>query len=395
MNSRSMLSAIAVSLMTFVAMPHGAVAQGGTLPAWRVCANEARQCYRISNSCRKADCLDAVLRRCRGAMASSDAGAAGGAAIRARSACGRPAVQEQRANKCDNLSEIQLERRPKAILRILCKRNFNLTMKRRHGFVALARYIKDEDGTKNLVRTGFETQLYRHLKHRIVTPSKFKKKLSPNKLFWRTLQAMRIKTRGRSTRKRVDINAIDALITAHNVTRLLARPEQWWIDRFPAMASGKNRYIYDAAAPIFKDLLGQKSANKLPTLYDHWGDKNFDHNRITTRFFNAQAPFTFNWSSRLADDGWSAAHWNGGMHYYFWVGAIVFEVGDDLSLSLGGGAAATRATYLYELYQKLLTGNRTRANFQLREGFLAGAKWWKTKKAAFAAVKAVAPQRIK
>jgi hypothetical protein len=288
-----------------------------------------------------------------------------------------------------------LRHQAKQILKHQCRRDYNFTLGRRQSFWDLALYIKDEDGTADLVRTGFEVRLYRHLKWRIRKPENYRKKLTPNGLFWQTIQTVRRANQRQQRTHRVDVNVMDVLLTAHNVTRLLARPEQWWIQRFPATASGINRYVYDQAAPIFKDLLGQRSADRHPSLHAFWGDSNFDHNRITTRFFSESGPFSFNWSARIADDSWSPAHWNGGMHYYFWVGAIVYEVGDALSASLGGGAVSTRLTYLYELYQKLLTGGQTRANFQLKAGFLAGAEWWKKKKAALGEIRAVAPGRVK
>lgn len=284
---------------------------------------------------------------------------------------------------CNNLHKLRISSDAVKQAEHNCEYKYYYTFKLKHSYKDLFFYVKDEDGYVDPIRTGYETDFYSYLKKRLKSGGS-KKKLSPVKTFRAVTRLIR-KKRKKKTRKRpVSVNAFEVLLTAHNVTRMLARPEQWSAS-LPAMANGRNRYIYDPASVIIKDLIGQRSVDDLKDFKSLMKISRFQHTRVYEAFFGKKGPYVFYKSARSAK-GASPAHWNGGIHYYFWVGAMAEEVGYSAGRGVGGWAAVSFAN-IYETLQKKLANDSSRADVQLR-GFERGAKWWRKTRALLNDVRA-------
>ena len=90
-------------------------------------------------------------------------------------------------------------------------------------------------------------------------------------------------------------------------------------------------------------------------------------------FFGERSVFAFDEYARLANDAFPSEHWNGGIHYYFWVGALVEWIGNEATGGGGGGALGQLGAYHYEYWQKRLGGVALRGQVQLKQGFQSGA----------------------
>jgi hypothetical protein len=305
---------------------------------------------------------------------------------------------------CDRVNQLPVKRQAKGILSYLCKHDLVLSLKFNRPPLRLAGYIKDEDGTVPAIRTEFETTVFREIKRRLMAPRSGEKKLRPQSLFWLTVRKMDTIERSRSSKRRYPVIALEALLTAHNVTRLLARPEQW-IGTYPYNAYGGDRTIVDSAFPVLEDLIGRNSVDGQPTFYARYKMRQRDPYPVFERFFNKSGPFYFHAPSRRAVDAETSepdgfnypSHFNAGIHYYFWVGAIVKNVASNMA---GGssrfGSVAQWATYLYELTQKkYATRNEQRGRIQLDNGFTKGADWWGRLSASLEELKEHAPARVR
>jgi len=236
----------------------------------------------------------------------------------------------------------------------------------------LAWYMVDEDGTVPLIRSGYEVALYRRLKHRLMN-REVMRRLRREEVFTETLHAMAEVLRGPNGTEQVSVSVPAALLTAHNVTRLLARPEQWLHD-FPRTPSGQFRPADDVAWPILLDLTGPRSVDAHPSVYQYaeWRTEYPLARDLTEQFYGGPGVFQFFDEANRADDGFLPSHWNGGVHYYFWIGALGHWLAESVLTSLYGsrGVEAARA---YEYLQKGLAGESERASVQIGLGFDQGA----------------------
>jgi hypothetical protein len=236
----------------------------------------------------------------------------------------------------------------------------------------LAWYMVDEDGTVPLIRSGYEVALYRRLKHRLMN-REVMPRLRREEVFTEALHAMTEVLRGPNGTEQVSVSVPAALLTAHNVTRLLARPEQWLHD-FPRTPYGQVRSADDLAWPILLDLTSLRSVDAYPSLYQYAGWRTeFPLARdLTELFYGVPGVFQFFGEANRADDGALPSHWNGGMHYYYWIGALGHWLAESVLTSLYGfyGVEAAKA---YEYLQKGLAGETERASVQIGLGFDQGA----------------------
>jgi hypothetical protein len=187
-------------------------------------------------------------------------------------------------------------------------------------FQALARYLTIEDGVHKPIRTGREVVLYEGLKKVIrSTPPGTPVNLSFARVMQLALDASADGT-GRA-------NISTALLTAHNVVRVLARPLQW---TGPGNQGDYGHPPSDPMTPIFDDLR-RVASGTLPQI-------------MISRGMNIRSlpggTTSGDWSMQLFNqdkgvfstaNGASNAEWNGGSHYYFWIGALA-------RTHLGGGA---------------------------------------------------------
>jgi len=192
---------------------------------------------------------------------------------------------------------------------------FRKTMKRVNGqpatFQKLAKYFKMEDGVVKPIRTGKENNLYDRIKI-FAAKSRPGQKLTIGHILWMGLNACR------------DPNAKANLplvfLTIHNVMRVLARPLQWTGPKFPGDYGHRKS---DPMFPVFMDLLGRglSAQRSLPEIMNRRGfNLKFGRKGVAGR----------NWSKDLFNNkigifqtlsGARNTEWNGGCHYYFWVGA--------------------------------------------------------------------------
>ena len=303
---------------------------------------------------------------------------------------------------CDRVANLQLSFAAKDLLKFLCQNDLVISTTFNRPVLRLASYIKDEDGTVPGIRTGYEVEVYRELKRRLLAPRSGEKKLHPSSLFWLTVRVMDKVNRARGGERRMPVIAFEAMLTAHNVTRLLARPEQW-VATYPYNAYGGDRTIVDTeVAPMLEDLLGIQSIDSGPSFYSAKALRQREHAPICRNFFDGQGPYYFHWTAKRATnaekDGFNYPyHYNGGIHYYFWVGAIVKNVATEAGLgSTQFGSVGQWATYLFEdLQKRYSTRNPTRGRIQLDYGFTKGAEWWDQFQGLLANLREQAPARVR
>ncbi|MBW8639363.1 hypothetical protein K1W69_19370 [Hoeflea sp. WL0058] len=285
-------------------------------------------------------------------------------------------VNEQGGDQpCKNrdLAELKkIERSAVQLYITACAKNFRLSRTITFPYVDLALYLKDEDGNVPVLRTGYEVELYKRIKRSLVN-RETANPISPVGLFYTTINAMLKKDRGRDQEKRVTVNLFEAQLTALNVTRLLARPEQW-AGEYPRTYAGQDRRKADLAKPMLEDILGIQSVDRYPSFARYIGIRSFDVTAIDDPFFGPDGVFVFHEAARAANDGFGPEHWNGGIHYYYWTGALGHWLGNHSTLQ-GGGLAGVVGASIYEYLQKLLGGNPERSIVQLGNGFQPGAKF--------------------
>jgi len=274
-------------------------------------------------------------------------------------------------DRCSQSNFAKISNDAKGVFSLACKNNFSFSRQTNYRYVDLALYIKDEDGNVPVIRTGYEVELYKTLKYRYMNKKNYEP-LPLSHLFTAAIFAILDKERGNDVNRHAVVNVLDVLLTAHNVSRLLARPEQWAAN-FPKTHAGQNRTRQDSARPIFDDLMGRRSVDQYPTFlqyYDYDSKRPyFDYHKVIGAFYGKNGVFEFIPQASEANDGWTPDHWNGGMHYYFWVGALVKWLGDN---TVGLGSLASEAAYDYEWWQKTLQGINRRGDLQLYYGFTPG-----------------------
>jgi hypothetical protein len=232
-------------------------------------------------------------------------------------------------------------------------------------------YMIDEDGTVPLIRSGYEVALYRRLKTRLMN-REVMPRLRREEVFTEALHAMAEVLRSPSGADQVSVSVPAALMTSHNVTRLLARPEQWLHD-FPRTPAGQVRSDDDLAWPILLDLTGRQSVDDYPTVYQYgrWLTELPSARDLTELFYGRPGVFQFFGEANRADDGSLPSHWNGGIHYYFWIGALGHWLAESTLWVYGfyGEEAAKASEYL----KKGLEGQQERAAVQIGLGFDQGS----------------------
>lgn len=167
------------------------------------------------------------------------------------------------------------------------------------------------------MRTGFETRMYGLIKQHVMSGGGL---LGPAQTMRFAMQAVADGSGGRA-------NVQLALLTTHNLVRVLARPEQW--------APGYDPN--DIMKPIFEDLSGKPAVGGqslrtfLKEKHRMGGNPN-DPNAIGYSLFesgsNVQVFGTMG-SVGSAEAG-NRGLANGGSHYYFWLGAVGQAIAGDL-----------------------------------------------------------------
>ncbi len=181
----------------------------------------------------------------------------------------------------------------------------------------------DEPENPRAFRTGCELELYRQIKEYVRTRSSGEM-LTPAQIADLALYAVRDES-GRA-------NAQLAMLTAHNVIRLLARPKQWTFPGRPILEG-------DDLVHIVNDLKGESSVgggkSLLQLMYDK-GRLHLSPSRVRDGVVKPQptadwsvALFSLEGPSKLFSTLPEAAgdEDNGGAHYYHWVGSLAQAVG--------------------------------------------------------------------
>jgi len=176
----------------------------------------------------------------------------------------------------------------------------------------LGQYLKFEDGAVPPVRTGREVAVYQRLKQFLATrqPSQ---RVGMDTLLTLGLDACQ---------EHGAANLQVVLLTLHNVVRLLARPQQWAGAPLPR---DYGHPASDPAYPILQDILGRGTTGG-PALPDIMHIRCYPTGHpqaggvpaiwcMGTLFDPRTGPFQ-------PQPGATNAEWNGGTHYYYWIGAL-------------------------------------------------------------------------
>lgn len=237
------------------------------------------------------------------------------------------------------------------------------------GKVRVAQYVNLEDGMTSLpaLRTGAEVVLYKKIKAWIMA------RPSGQTLGHDKLIAMAVASVAEHTGARPNLQA--ALLTLHNVVRILARPQQWSGERADGTRPGTNQVGHpdtDPARPILLDLLGRASVDAGPTLAEFMSIPRRREADPAKPLLIVGEVLKPNWSMELFNPGGGplqpqpnvpSAEWNGGAHYYFWIGALA-------QTTLGTAAVMKGVTG--EGSAKTQTGNKDQGVYELTH-FVCGA----------------------
>jgi len=278
-----------------------------------------------------------------------------------------------------------LDKPAKKLIERMCRMNIAFSWTVTDPYADIAGYVTDADGQyERLLRSGYEVALYKRIKNRAFNPKKFSAKLAQSQVFWEAVAAIVEVERRKKPKGRIVVRLWDAFLTAHNVVRLLARPEQW-AGGWPMTEKGHDRLKRDTAVPMLRDLRGISSVDENPPFFWHFGpkafrkhgDKLFDPAVIYRQMFRSGGPFGFYTAARgaeAANDTFGSEHWNGGIHYYFWVGVIVNFTGTSAATAPVGRWGNIGAT-MYERIQKTLGGEWKRGAVQTTHGHDKGGAW--------------------
>lgn len=170
----------------------------------------------------------------------------------------------------------------------------------------LARHITlEEFRNPDPVRTGAEPAMYEKIKAYVASRPPTER-LGMDKLLRMGLEA--------SASADGTVNLQVALLTVHNVVRILARPKVWPPEPNPA----------DPAYPVYMDLMamGRMGEQSFPAQV---GERlqPLDRAWSLRRLFDAKdGPFQIQPGLDQAPTPADATMWNGGCHYYYWIGAM-------------------------------------------------------------------------
>lgn len=209
-------------------------------------------------------------------------------------------------------------------------------------YYKFGKYIGKEDGYCEPYRTNYEVELYNNIK------SWIEKRKPDESLTMQQMLSLGLKSCVGPDNK---VNVQETLLTIHNVVRLLARPKQWTGYMDGDYGHPKTDPIY----PILQDIKGIESTKgkTLAELMFNKGNKYSKSMRaeLATEwtndlFSNGKAGiFEMREGAKLApkamettDDksaSVAVATWNGGCHYYYWMGALARTTMTSLSVSYG------------------------------------------------------------
>jgi hypothetical protein len=229
----------------------------------------------------------------------------------------------------------------------------------------LLQYFATEDGSTSVpeLRSGNEVALYQRIKEFIAVRG-------PNdRLGMDRLLQMGLDASGGGGGK---VNLQIVLLTVHNVERIMARPQQWSADSQEGTRPGTNQVGHppnDPAYPVLQDLrgLGSTGGKSLAEMFNI---------PRRTQSPGPQLPIGEvlkpSWSMTLYDPkagvfqpqpGAISDEWNGGCHYYFWLGALA-------RTTLGVGAIIGGARG--ELVAKEASGNKAQGEVEVSH-FVCGS----------------------
>lgn len=211
----------------------------------------------------------------------------------------------------------------------------------------LGQYLKFEDGVIKPIRSGREVALYQKIKE-FIAHRQPNQRLGMDTLLIMGLDAC--SGSGGST------NLQMALLTIHNVVRILARPQQW---AGVALPKDYGHPASDPAYPILQDVLGRSSTGG-PALPDIMGVKRYPKGHAQAGGVPAIWCMAGLFDPRTGpfqpQPGANGAEWNGGCHYYYWIGALArttlgpaFVVGGLVGEK--GGKAGSEAQGTIEISQ--------------------------------------------
>ncbi|MFA6923185.1 MAG: hypothetical protein WC223_02930 [Bacteroidales bacterium] len=204
-------------------------------------------------------------------------------------------------------------------------------------------YLGKEDGYCEPYRTGNEVKLYNNIKNWIVN------RKPGESLSMEEMLKMGLKSCVEQNNK---VNVQEALLTIHNVVRLLARPTQWSNDVEGDFGHPKTDPVY----PILQDIRGVESTEG-KSIAELMFNKNGRYSS------SMRAEHVNDWTNDLFAKGeggifemregteyaaksmgannpkacaGAEAKWNGGCHYYYWMGALARTTMNQLSVIYGG-----------------------------------------------------------
>jgi len=173
----------------------------------------------------------------------------------------------------------------------------------------LMRHLKFEDGAVKPVRSGKEVEFYSRLKARLAG-RKAGERLGMDDILRLGLDSC-AKPDGTA-------NVQEALLTIHNVVRLLARPQQW---NGPGMKGDYGHPQSDPARPILQDLSDLAPVGE-QTLPEMLGIRRKGESDLTAPLRTERALFDLKQGLFQAQSCAKNSEWNGGSHYYNWIGAL-------------------------------------------------------------------------
>ena len=219
--------------------------------------------------------------------------------------------------------------------------------------------LKDEEGRGTKPpRTGYETKMYEKIKD-FVRNKGPNDRIDEQTLLWMGLES--------SKQANGEINFQDAVLTVHNVVRILARPETW--TEKTSSKSGWETMKEDSVFPILKDIMGYESIDGKPTLASIMGAvrregdpklSTLDPNDITRNCVDIRYPLTSLFDPEkgvfATAPGAEGSLGNGGAYYYYWLGCLARTLMGPMTQGAGNTYEIVVKTDYGELW-KTLTGS--------------------------------------
>ncbi len=214
--------------------------------------------------------------------------------------------------------------------------------------LAMARFLYFEDGVYPPIRTGHEFALYQRIKT-FAVDRRPGQRLSVSDLF-----RMGLDTEAHAAPGPVSIESV--FLTVHNVLKLLARPQQWVppepgrpvsmsVDYWTGSTTPGELDHYghgpdDPAYDVMMDILGTaRDGRSLPEIMGIRRRPNGTpiDTLWSMTLFGEHGIFELLAGSQNAPTDFLRTSWNGGCHYYYWVGALARLYGGSTGVWFGGG----------------------------------------------------------